>query len=251
MALFRSSNPTLGKLAQLNVDEVTEAATYGGIVMKSAYFVLLTFLAAAISYVFSYPLAETNPDLLVILLVVCAITAFISSFTAILARGTVKIAGSIYAVAEGLIVGFISAVVGLEYGGIVFAALMATFSVFGVMLFLYAKGIIRVGSFFKKFMISALIGAVVINLLMFVASLISPELYTVFYGNGIFSIGISIVMVILASLFILMDLKQMTEIVEAGLDKKYEWVASFSLLITLVWLYLEFLKLFLKFADRK
>ncbi|MCL2798276.1 MAG: Bax inhibitor-1/YccA family protein [Firmicutes bacterium] len=58
-------------------------------------------------------------------------------------------------------------------------------------------------------------------------------------------------MVIIASLMILFDLNRMTEIVKGGLDKKYEWVASFGLLITLIWLYMEFLRLFVKIASRR
>jgi uncharacterized YccA/Bax inhibitor family protein len=100
-------------------------------------------------------------------------------------------------------------------------------------------------------MISAIISILLINLVMFLVSLINPTLGEVFYGNGAFSILLSVIMIILASLMILLDLNRMTEIVERGMDKKYEWYAGFGLLVTLVWLYMEFLKLFLKLSNRR
>ena len=248
------SNPALGRVQRLGATtETVDVASYGGIAGKSIYFVLLTFIAALTSFFGTVPLIETgNSGVVVGLLIGSAIVSIVSAFVAMLAPGTTKIAGSVYAIFEGFLVGFSSLMfAALGFQGEVFAALFATISVFAVMMVLYATGIIRVGSGFKKFMVSALIGLVLVNLIMWISSLFSPALYVIFYGNGFFSIIISVIMVIFASLMILFDLNRMTEIVTAGLGKKYEWIAAFGLLLTLVWLYLEFLRLFAKIASRK
>jgi uncharacterized YccA/Bax inhibitor family protein len=233
--------------------EIVNKATYGGIAGKGILLVVMTFLSAVASFIGSVLLIDSdNIGLLAGLLIGSIIVAAICGFVGVLIPSATKIAGPLYAVAEGLVVGFISLFCwAFGFGGEVFAALFSTIGVFLVMLFLYAKGIVKVGKGFKTFMLSALIAIIVVNLLMFLLSLTSPMLNEIFYGNGLFSIAISVIMVVFASLISLFDLNRMPEIVEGGLDKKFEWVAAFGLLITLVWLYLEFLKLFIKLANRR
>ena len=252
--IFTSGNPALGRVQRMNSEaEATNTASYAGIAGKSIYFIALTFFTAVISFVASVSLIEQgNFGLITGLLIGGSILALICGFAAIFNPNATKIAGSIYALAQGFVMGFTALMFwAAGFSGEVFAALFATVGVFAVMMTLYATGIIRVGSGFRKFMLSALIAAVLVNLLMFVISLFSAELRNLFYGNGLFSIGISIVMVVLASLMILLDLNRMTTIVQGGLDKRYEWIAAFGLLITLVWLYMEFLRLFAKLSSRR
>lgn len=260
MALFRTSNPALNRIERENggvaLENSENAATYKGIAKKSIYFVALTFVSALVAFLFGIQLLVSNTALAIGLLFGCLIVAAISGIVASLSPGAAKIAGTIYAVSEGLLVGFISvlyyilSVADGGSGGEVFAALFATIGVAAGMMVLYATGVIRVGSGFKKFMISALVGLLIMGIIMFIISLISPAMSTIFYGNGNFSIFISVIMVLFASLMILFDLNRMTEMVENGVDKKYEWLAAFGLLLTLVWLYMEFLKLFAKISSR-
>jgi len=254
MAIYRSTNPGLSRVQRLSANEgveITDAATYGGVALKTAYFIGLTFISALVAFFLTLPLLVDGREGLVIgLLIGSSVLALICGFAAMF-PGATKIAGTIYAVAEGFMMGFISLMFyAAGYAGPVFAALFSTIGIFLVMTFLYAKGIIRVGSGFKKFMISALIGFTVANLLMFLFSLFSADLRNIFYGNGLFSVAFSAVGVLLATFMILFDLNRVTEIVESGLHKKYEWTAAFGLLLTLVWLYIELLKLFVKIASR-
>jgi len=250
-------NPALRRVQRMGGGaEVTDRATYLGITAKSIYFVALTFLAAAGSFFATVFLLDSMGEagLAIIsgLLIGSFILSLITGFVAILVIKATPYAGSIYAASQGFLLGFTALMfTWLGYGGEVFAALFATVGVFTVMLILYAAGVIRVGSGFKKFMFSALIGIVFVNLIMFVSALISPALMVLFYGTGWISITVSVIMCIFASLMILIDLNRMTEIVNAGLDKKYEWAASFGLLITLIWLYMNFLRLFVKIAGRR
>lgn len=248
MSLFRSDNPAINKLAKYERTGDT-AASYAGIALKSLYFVALTFVLGAASFLFAPQLAGTS--WFSVLLIAAPLAAFVCAMIASFKPATTPVTGTLYAVLQGVSIGFISAVFDAAYQGVVFMALISTVSVFGVMMVLYATGVIRVGRFFRRFMMSALLGVLAAHLLMFIMSLFNASLSVLFYGNGTLSIVISVVMIILASLMILFDLDRMTQIVNGRLDKRWEWVAAFGLLITLVWLYVEFLKLFAKLSSRR
>ena len=248
--MYRYNNPALNKLSEHTYSNA-ETATYGGIALKTVYFAFLTMISAVISFVFSMEFALANSQTFIILLIVAPLAAFICAMIAAFKPFTTPVTGSLYAVLQGLTIGFISLLFESSYGGVVFAALISTVTVLLIMLVLYSTGIIRVGAFFKKFMMSALIGIVVSQLLIFIIGLFSPSIYVMFYGNSNLAILISVIMVVFASLMILFDLQRITEVVENRLDKRYEWSAAFGLIITIIWLYMEFLKLFARIASRR
>jgi len=251
-------NPTLGRLGRMRDAggeiPVELRATYGGIAKKSIFLVLLTFATVVGSFFGLYFLVDIylHFNLILGLLIGAGIVSFILAMVSIFNPSATKVCGTIYAILQGFVIGFTALMVTTAgFGGEVFAALLATIGVFGIMMVLYATGIIRVGSGFRKFVISAVLGLIFVNLIMFVVALIVPGMWQLFFGNSFLSIAISAVMVILASLMILLDLNRMTMIVKTGLDKRYEWVASFGLLITLIWLYMEFLRLFVLISSRR
>jgi uncharacterized YccA/Bax inhibitor family protein len=249
--IYNYRNPAITKLSRYQSFS-GERADYTGIALKALYFVVLTFVSAAAAFVLSYDLFQTAGSAVIMALLIGApLLAFIFAMVASFKPLTTPVTGTLYAILQGLAMGFISLIIESAYSGVVFAALISTVSVLMIMLVLYSTGIIRVGAFFKKFMISALLGALAAQLIIFVISLFSPAISDLFYGTGNFSILISIIMVILASLMILFDLQRITETVESGLDKRYEWAAAFGLLVTIIWLYMEFLRLFAKIAARR
>ena len=249
---MRSSNFAIRNLERFQSEpyDPSGAATYRGVAGKAALLVFITIFSA----VASAALLFTYPAFALVLLVVSVPVTLISMLVLIFAPGAVRIAGTMYLIAEGILVGAASAVVGVEYGGVVLAALLSPFGVFGSMTALYAAGAIKIGEKFKSFAYSALLAVVVVNLLMFLIGWIFPGVSALFYGPDgeatWLSIGISVVMVLFAGVFILIDLSNIDRLVKGGFDKKYEWNAAFGLTVTLLWLYLEFLKLFLKIASR-
>lgn len=248
--IYRYNNPAISKLNKYQTIDSEYRATYGGVALKSLYFVLLTFIAAMATFILGYVFVM-NESTALVLLVAAPIAAFICSMIAIFIPSTTPVTGTLYAVFEGLAIGFISLIFEDAYSGVVFAALASTAGTLLVMSLLYYSGVIRVGAFFKRFVLSALLAAVAFHFFIFIASIFAPSLGAIIYGNSMLSIGISVIMVIIASLMILIDLNRITEIVEGGLDKRYEWSAAFGLLLTIVWLYLEFLRLFAKIASRR
>jgi uncharacterized YccA/Bax inhibitor family protein len=155
----------------------------------------------------------------------------------------------IYATAEGIFLGFISALFAYFYGSeIITMALLATFGVLAGMLFLYSTGLIRVGTFFRKAMYSMLIGLVFASLILMI----------MFWTGGIatqvgysFYFGIVVLSVIISSLFLLVDFDNITTIVEAGAGKEYEWMLSLGLVVTIVWLYIELLRFIAIISGRR
>lgn len=242
-------NPAITKLGRYQRTE-SPAATYRGVTFKSLYFGGLTLVAALVSFFATYNLQN---EIIFVLVAIAPMVALISGLVAAFAPSTIPVTGTIYVLFEGLTLGFLSAVVNSvsEYGGVVFMALLSTVVAFVGLAVLYGIGVIRVGAFFRKFMISALTAIVVSQLILFVISLFSPAISNMFYGNTLLSLLISIGMAIFATLMLLFDFSNMTIIVEQGMDKKYEWFGAFGLVTTLIWMYVQFLRLFMILASRR
>jgi uncharacterized YccA/Bax inhibitor family protein len=161
------------------------------------------------------------------------------------------VAGSIYAISQGFLLGFISLIAELAYPGVAFTALFATIGVFLIMSVLYYTGIIKVTNKFKSIMFSVLIGVIFTQLMLFLFSLFVPALAVIFYGTGPIAIIVSVIMVIIASLMILVNLSNVDMMVNNGLHKRYEWLGAFGLIVTLIWLYLEILNLLIRLRARR
>jgi len=230
-----------------NVEEGERTASYKGIALKTLYFIGLAILSALVSawVLFTYP------ALALIMMFVAMGGALVCALITAFVPRAVKITGSLYALFQGFLVGVISAVVGAAYGGIVLAALLATLVTLAIMMILYYTGIVKVTQKFRSVMITALISMVLVNLVMFVVGWFVPAVWQLFYGNNIFAILVSALMTVLAALFLLIDLDNITKTVQMGLKKDAEWYAAFGLTVTLIWLYMEFLRLFARIASRR
>jgi uncharacterized YccA/Bax inhibitor family protein len=151
----------------------------------------------------------------------------------------------VYAVLEGVILGAISALMNTMYPGIVGQAVILTFGVFVLLLVVFSTRLIRVTEKFKLVVIGAT-GAIA---LLYIANIVLS-----FFGmpigfineGGWLGIGFSLVVVVVASLNLILDFDYIEKGVEHGLPKHMEWYAAFALLVTLVWLYLEILRLLAK-----
>ena len=244
--MISSSNPAIHNLNKY-VDTNAEGASYGGIAWKEGLYVAMTILAAILGWSLLY----SNTTLAVTMLIVSGVVAFVCALVSSFAPKTTPISGSLYALAEGFMVGCISALFDAAWSGIVLGAFLSTMVVFGLMMILYATGVVRVGGRFRKFLFSALLGILVTQFLIFIIGLFYPPIWTLFYGSGPLAIIISVVMVIIASMCILSDLDNITMTVENGLPKTYEWRAAFGLCVSLIWLYIEFLRLFAIIASSR
>ncbi len=171
------------------------------------------------------------------------IVGFIAVIVANFKPNLAKILGPVYALAYGFAVGAISKGYETFYDGIVVQAVLATASVFAVMLVLYRARIIKVTDKFRRTVIIATLGVMALYLFSFVISLFGTTLPFLDGSNRLLSIGFSLLVCGLAAANLALDFDFIERGVKSGLPKNYEWVAGLGLVVTLVWLYLEILRL--------
>jgi len=155
----------------------------------------------------------------------------------------------IYAVLEGLFIGAISAFFEFMYPGVVMNAVLGTFGTFLVMLFAYRTGLIKVTEKLRAVIIGATIAVGITYLLTWVLGMFGVNMGFM-HGNGLLSIGISLAVIVIAAFNLLLDFDMIERGAQSGAPKYMEWIGAFGLLVTLVWLYIEFLKLLSKLQSR-
>ena len=185
------------------------------------------------------------PAIAMVGVVVGFIVAIVVSFKPMLAR----ILGPVYAIAEGVFLGAISKGYNEMQDGIVVQAVGATLGVFLVMLVLYRTQVIKVTDKFRRTVIMATLGLMAFYMVAFVMSLFGGSVGFL-SSPSLFGIGFSLFAATLAALNLALDFDFIEKGSKQGLPKGMEWFAAFGLLITLVWLYLELLRLLSKLNQR-
>lgn len=178
------------------------------------------------------------PAWLALALIVGVGLGLVTSFVPKIARFTAPL----YALAYGLVLGAISAVYNQQWNGIVLQAVLCTLGVFLAMFFLYATRIIKVTKKYVAVVIAATLGIFVMYLVGFVASLFGADI--MFWNQpSAMGIGISVVIVIVAALNLGIDFAFIEQASKSGMPKYMEWYGAFGVTVTIVWLYLEILRL--------
>jgi len=147
-----------------------------------------------------------------------------------------------YAAVEGVFVGGISAVYESFYDGVVAQAVLGTLAAFSAMLALYKVGAVRATPKFQRILLIAGVGYMAFALLHFVG-VMAGFWDSIYRGGGILAIALSAFGVVLASLFLVLDFDYIEQGIRNGVPQKFAWLAGFGLVVTLVWLYLEILRL--------
>ncbi|MBU6201410.1 MAG: Bax inhibitor-1/YccA family protein [Acidobacteria bacterium] len=216
--------------------------------MSATLMLAVVMLAAA---VVGWGQVATSPDGTVALpgwLFAAAIGGMVAALVATFKPAWARVLAPVYAVLQGLVVGAISKVYNVAYDGIVLQAVGATMGVFLVMLALYRTRVLRVTSTFRRVIVGATLGIMVFYLVALVASLFGAEIVP--SGSGAFSIGFSLVVAAIAAFNLALDFDFIEQAERAGAPKHMEWFAALGLLVTIVWLYLEILRLLAKLRDR-
>ena len=241
---LRSGNPALNKNTFKNFTDssISNQMTIDGTVNKTMLSLVVLFISAYYSW------NSFSQSYIIIGSIGGFITALITIFKKHLAMYTVPI----YAVFKGLMLGSLSFIFEASYPGIVNQAVFLTFGIMGALLFAYKTKIINPTENFKLGIFAATGGIAIIYIINFIMS---------FWGGGIsvmdpsnssmFSIGFSFFVVIIASLNLVLDFDFIEEASEARVPKYMEWYAAFGLLITLIWLYVEILRLLAKLQSRR
>ncbi len=236
---YRTTNPVMRHMQKEASIATSNTATYAGVVSKTSLMLLIMLVVGTFTAGALIQQGEVFGGMP--LLIGAPIVAIICVFIAMSKPDLAPLFSIIYALMQGAFLGVISGIYTLVFGDhIVTTALLATGGVFAAMLFLYRSGIIRVGSTFRKIMMSILFGLLLANLFLFVASIFGADIYGNMFG---FYVLVVVIGVVAASIFLLLDFDNITQLVEAGADKKYEWSLGLSLVVTIVWLFVEMLRL--------
>ncbi len=248
--MLRTSNPALNeKVFRKSIAESgSQTMTINGSIQKTALLVLLTVAGA--SYTWSKFLSA-GPEMVQGWMIGGAIGGFIAAMVIVFKRNLAKYVAPIYAVLEGLFLGAISAYFNAMFPaeGIVMRAIALTFGVLFAMLMLYRAGIIKATKKFRSGVMAATGGVALVYFVTIIANMFGANL-TFMYESSLLGIGISLVIVIIAALNLILDFDFIEKGSQAGLDKNMEWYAAFGLMVTLVWLYIEILRLLALFAGR-
>lgn len=254
MNIGRSSNPVLSNKVfnpQSYAGTFTDAMTLNGTINKSVTLLLLVVVGAMYTWkmFFGALNVEMGMTLVTKWMFIGGIGGFVFSLITIFKKSWAYITAPIYAILEGLFLGAISAFFEASYPGLVIQAVALTFGTLFVMLIGYKTGIIKVTQKFRSGVVAATGAVALVYLISFIFSLFGAG-NLIINSSGILGIGISLVIVVIAALNLVLDFDFIAKGSQSGLPKYMEWYAAFGLMLTLVWLYIEMLRLLSKFARR-
>jgi uncharacterized YccA/Bax inhibitor family protein len=243
---FRSGNPTLNAKTFSGFDITTGATmTIMGTVHKTALGLLLLMTTAL--YTWNLPLGDPRTNMFMMIGIFGGFgVAILTAFKHHLSKYTVPA----YALLQGLALGGISKYFETRYPGIVNQAVMLTFGTLGALLLAYRSGLIKATENFKLGVVAATGGIFFVYLISWILGMFGVGVPMI-HGNSNMSILFSIGVVIIAALNLVLDFDFIEEAAENGAPKYMEWYGAFGLLVTLVWLYLEILRLLAKLASRR
>lgn len=232
----------------IRVEEgISEAASVKGVALKTFILLGIALLSALFSITYGLNVV-LNPAILLVFLLggfICCIVGQSSPRAA-------KTCGIIYAICEGSMLGLLSFVFEAAYSGIILSAVLITFTIFGVMLLLYTTEVVKVNGKFMKIMYTIGFTMLIMSLIYFISALISPNniLITTLTQNTGLLVLVSLFIIGYGAFMLAMDFEQVKRVVANGYDKRYEWMTALGLMLTIVWIYVEVIRLLAIIADR-
>ena len=239
---FRSGNPALSSKTFENIERTSDnVMTVDGTVNKVAISLILLLVSGYFTYT-----RELLP-----LAFVGAIGGLIVAIVTIFKKQWSPITVPIYSLLQGLFLGGISYIFNQLYDGIVLQAVLLTGSILFSLLFAYKSGLIKATENFKLGVTAATGGIFIVYMISFVMSFFGSGLPILDINNSsLMSIGFSLFVVVIASLNLVLDFDFIEQGAEIGAPKYMEWYGAFGLLVTLIWLYIEILRLLAKLRGR-
>jgi uncharacterized YccA/Bax inhibitor family protein len=221
--------------------EADSVMTLEGTVVKTAGLLFILMVAA----VYTWTQAAAGSPLTYPLILVGSIGGLITAMLTIFMPKASPFSAPLYAALEGLVLGAISAAFEARYHGIAIQAVGLSIGVLAIMLFLYGTGIIRATEKFKIGVVAATGAICLVYVVDLVASFFGAHIPYI-HESGYVGIGFSLAVVVIAALNLVLDFDFIDRGVRMQAPKYMEWYGGFSLLVTLVWMYLEILRLLAK-----
>ena len=251
--MFRG-NYVFNKINHLDHDGY-ESSTMSGVSIKSGMLIFITFLSACLSIILLNSLSFLALGFYVTATIATVVLQIIIMFRPLKAKSL-----SIpYVICEGCIIGIICDLMEIAFPGEGLAvagfALMLTLGIVLAACLLYAKKGLRVSSGFLRFFLIVIIGMSIASVFFSLTSLVmflttGVSLWSMYLGSTL-SIIVSVIMILIASVYVFINIQRANELVDQGMDKKYEWYLSFGIAMTVIWLFLEVLQLLLRIMSKK
>ena len=250
---MQSGNPALNINTFLDVANGTlsargdDAMTINGTVNKTGMLLILVLVGAM--YAWSQFSGPASAPAMFPLVAGGAIGGLVLALITVFKKTWAPVTAPLYALVEGVFIGALSAIFEARYPGIVMQAVGLTFGTMAAMLIAYRSGLIRATEKFKLGVVAATGGILLLYLAQFVMGFFGHSMGFI-SGNGTMAIGFSAVVVVIAALNLILDFDLIESGAQSGAPKYMEWYGAFALVVTLVWLYLEILRLLSKLQSR-
>ncbi|MDN3678555.1 Bax inhibitor-1/YccA family protein [Flavobacterium paronense] len=220
--------------------DYNQTMTVSGTINKSFLMLILLIASAAVTW------SMTNP---IVFAIGGAIVGFVLVLIATFRPQSSGYLAPGYAIFEGLFIGGISSIFEVAYPGIVIQAVSCTFVTFMVCFGLYKYEIVKVTEKFRAVVLASTLAIATYYLFSWLLSMFT-SFQPVHYGNSMISIGISAFVIVIAALNLFLDFDQIEKGAQQKMPKYMEWYSAMGLMITLVWLYIEFLRLLSKLSRK-
>lgn len=251
--MMRSGNPALSAQTFQDLAPARavggvggEAMTLQGTVNKTGISLLLCVITAA----WTWNVYVSNPGVVMPFILGGAIGGFIVAMVTVFKKTWAPVTVPIYALLEGLFLGAISAMFEQRFPGIVIQAVGLTFGTLFALLFAYKSGLIKATENFKLGVFAATGAVALIYMASFILGFFGANIPYI-HGSGTIGILFSLAVVVIAALNLVLDFDFIETGAEQGAPKYMEWYGAFGLLVTLIWLYLEMLRLLAKLNERR
>ena len=247
---MRTANPALNSKTFTGFGQITDtsrAMSIQGTVNKIALLALLVLITSSWTWRLYY--ASGNPSAVIPWVLGGAFGGFIVALITIFKKQWAYFTAPIYALLEGMFLGGISAIFEAQYPGIVIQAVSLTLGTLFCLLLAYRSGVIKVTENFKLGVAAATGGIALIYLATLALGFFGVRMPFI-HESGLIGIGFSLFVVVIAALNLVLDFDFIERGAESGAPKYMEWYAAFGLMVTLIWLYIEILRLLAKLRSR-
>lgn len=251
MNIGRTANPALNSKTFTKYEKTAigdRVMTINGTVNKTGIMLFLLVVTASWTWNKFFETGDTGA--IMPWMIGGAIGGLIVAMITVFKQEWSPVTAPVYALLEGLFLGGLSATLESYYPGIVMQAVGLTFGTLFALLLAYRSGLIKVTENFKLGVVAATGGIFVIYFLSFMLGMFGVNMPYI-HESGLFGIGFSLFVIVIAALNLVLDFDFIEKGAESGAPKYMEWYAAFGLMVTLIWLYIEILRLLVKLNSRR
>jgi len=249
--MMRTANPALNAKTFTGLArpvDSTQVMTIQGTVNKTA--LMMVILLAAASFTWGKFFETGNPAAVSTWIMVGVFGGFVVALVTVFKKTWSPLTAPVYALLEGLFLGGLSAVFEARFPGIVIQAVALTFGTLIALLAAYRSGMIKATENFKLGVFAATGGIALVYIATMVLGFFGIRMPFI-HDSGLFGIGFSLFVVVIAALNLVLDFDFIENGASSGAPKYMEWYAAFGLMVTLIWLYIEILRLLAKLRSRR